>query len=71
VTWRRDALPVEPDVTGLNQRGGRTARAHHAGVPQPFVDALAIWSFDQVALLGAPFGAVLELLLESGEFCKG
>jgi hypothetical protein len=40
-------------------------------VPKPFVDALAVWSFfDQVALLGAPFGSVLKLLLESCELCK-
>ena len=39
---RVDALAVEPHMAVVDERGSGRARAHHARVPQPFVDALAV-----------------------------
>ena len=44
-----DALAVEADVTGSCQCCRGRARAHHARVPQPFVDALAVQSSSVIA----------------------
>jgi len=35
-------LAVEPHIARLRERSSIAASAHHAGVPEPFVDALAI-----------------------------
>ena len=37
-----DPHAIDPYMTGGHQIGGGASGAHHAGVPQPFVDALAI-----------------------------
>ena len=57
-----DALAVEPHVSGFDQRRRVAARAHHACVPQPFVDALAA----SVQILAALL-ILFELLLEGCE----
>ena len=61
-----DALAVEPHVSGFDQRRRVAARAHHARVPQPFVDALTAGVQILAALL-----VLLELLLEGCELGKG
>ena len=61
---RGDALAVEPHEACISERGGGAARAHHARVPEPFVDALAVQA------LGI-FSALLKLLLEGGELGEG
>src|SRR5476651_694078 len=58
-----DSLAVKPDIAGLGERRGVAAGAHHTGVPEPFVDALAIQVLSFVVLL--------ELLLERGELGEG
>ena len=60
------ALAVEPHVSGFDQRRRVAARAHHARVPQPFVDALAAGVQILAALL-----VLLELLLEGCELGEG
>jgi len=37
-----DALAIDPHMTGGGERGGGRTRAHHARMPQPLVDTLAI-----------------------------
>ena len=39
---RMNTLAVDAHVAGGGERGSGAARAHHARVPQPFVDALAV-----------------------------
>ena len=39
---RIDALAVDPDMAGGRECRRGLARAHHARVPQPLVDALAV-----------------------------
>jgi hypothetical protein len=39
---RRCALSVQPDKTGHRQRSGSISRPHHARMPKPFVDTLAL-----------------------------
>src|SRR4030095_9793680 len=39
---RRCALSVQPDKTGRRQRSGSASRPHHARMPKPFVDTLAL-----------------------------
>jgi hypothetical protein len=56
-------------MAGLDQRRGGAAGANHAGMPKPFVDALAIGRRGQGDLL-ALFGAVFKLLLERSELGK-
>ena len=61
---RGHALAVEPDMSRpSDQRRSVAARAHHARVPQPFIDALPI----QLPIHGRSLAALLELLLERGE----
>jgi len=45
VARRGHPLAVEPHEACLRQRGGVAARAHHARVPEPFIDALAVQGF--------------------------
>ena len=65
-----DARAVDADMTCAHQRGSGAARAHHARVPQPFVDALTVQFLRAerptvLDLLAAmPFLVGLELLLE-------
>jgi len=40
--WREDARAIHPDMTVTRERRRGSPRTHHAGMPQPSVDALAI-----------------------------
>src|SRR6476469_7620028 len=61
LTGREHAFAVDAHVPGVDQCGGIAARPHHAGVPEPLIDALAPGIQGLARLL------LLELLLERGE----
>ncbi len=58
---RGEALAIQADVTGFDQRRGAAPRPHDARMPQPLIDALTIQR--RLRLLFA-----FELLLECGQF---
>ena len=42
VAGRLLAHAIDADMAGFDQRGGARARLHDAGVPQPFIETLAL-----------------------------
>ena len=62
----RHALAVEPYEPRRRECGGIGPRAHHARVPQPFVDALAV-QFLRRCVSRRLFAALFKLLFERGK----
>ena len=58
-----DALAVDPHMAGCRKFCSRLARAHHPGMPEPLVDALAVRVERLTRLLGTAF----KLRLQRGE----
>src|ERR1700681_2441346 len=58
---------MDADIAGIAQTRRRAAGAYQPGVPEPPVDALAVFGRHSAALLGVG----LELRLQGGELGKG
>ena len=68
------ALAVETYEASRGERSGIGARAHHTGVPQPFVDALTVeifWSGAQDGSLPLSSCCFSAASLAKGEFGSG